>query len=255
MPLTITFGSDSHSKTFPGIYETHSLPQSDQSGVFFFMGKYKIFPYFQSVRVLNGSGLALLSFYLLLFIPTNPFQESSDHWIELFDEAKEKRRDEILAIHSVIKSHRMNLNEASTWVIAETISRESKKHSLDPMLVLALINVESRFHQTAVSTDGARGLMQIRPLVANALAEEVELESWEGEKSLDDPITNIKLGVFYLGYLKKSFRDLKLTLAAYNSGPTEINRRLEEEEELPVEFAMKVLSTYQLYRKQSRRTY
>ncbi|MGH7773032.1 MAG: lytic transglycosylase domain-containing protein [Candidatus Binatia bacterium] len=149
----------------------------------------------------------------------------------------------------------MDLSEGLAWGIAETISGESEKHSLDPMLVLALINVESRFHQTAVSTEGARGLMQIRPLVANALAEEVELEGWEGEKSLDDPITNIKLGVFYLGYLKKSFRDLKLTLAAYNSGPTEINRRLEEEEELPIEFAMKVLSTYHLYRKQSRRTY
>ncbi len=219
------------------------------------MGQYKKCSYFQPVGGLYASGLALLSFYLLLSIPTNPFQESSDYWIELFDEAKEKRRDEIIGIYSLIKSQRKNFSEASNWAIAETISGESEKHSLDPMLVLALINVESRFHQTAVSTDGARGLMQILPLVANALAEEVELESWEGEKSLDDPITNIKLGVFYLGYLKKSFRDLKLTLAAYNSGPTEINRRLEEEEELPVEFAMKVLSTYHLYRKQSRRTY
>jgi len=104
---------------------------------------------------------------------------------------------------------------------------------------------------------GARGLMQIRPLVANALANEVDLgdKFASGEldpEALDDPILNIKLGVFYLQHLKRRFRDLELALTAYNWGPTEIDNRLSMEEAVPLEYAIKVLSAYQSYRRPDR---
>src|SRR3972149_1779412 len=72
---------------------------------------------------------------------------------------------------------------------------------------------------------------------------------------LDDPVLNIKLGVFYLNSLKKNFRDLKLALTAYNWGPTEVRNRLQEDEVLPLAYAMKVLSTYQSYRQDSPHTH
>jgi soluble lytic murein transglycosylase len=157
-------------------------------------------------------------------------------------------REKILKIYSILRTYRRELEETSAWAIAETITGESERYSLDPILVLAVIKVESDFHPGALSTVGARGLMQIRPFVAATLAEKVDLDQWEGERSLDDPILNIKLGVFYINYLKKRFRDLEVALTAYNHGPTDIESRLEYEEPIPLGYANKVLSAYQIYR-------
>lgn len=214
------------------------------------MDKKKKTSYFQLLKYrATASILAILS---LVLIPTQPFKGESGHWVELVDNAGEKEAREFLGIYSVVKSHRTDLRDTSVWAITETILEESIKHSLDPLLVLAVISVESRFQDAAISTDGARGLMQIRPLVANALAE--ELGSTLHPLNLDDPILNIKLGVFYLCHLKKTFRDLSLALTAYNWGPTEIKNRIEGDEEVPLEYAMKVLSAYHDYRRVNRQT-
>lgn len=202
--------------------------------------------YFKLVRKLTlRRKVAVLCFLLALAIPINLFHGGGGHWLELVKHAEGKAVREILKIYSVLKANRTDMNETSVWAIAQTIMEESKKHSLDPMLVLAVIKVESQFQDSAISALGARGLMQIRPFVADSLAEEVE---WQGERNLDDPILNIKLGVFYLSHLKKRFRVMELALAAYNSGPTEVRGRLEEQEEVPLEYATKVLSTYSFYR-------
>lgn len=221
------------------------------------MDKKKKTSSFQLLKyIANASIVAILS---LVLIPTEPFKGDGGRWIELLDQARSIEASQLLKIYSVVKSHRMDLNDASVWAITETILEESIKHSLDPLLVLAVISVESRFQEAAVSTEGARGLMQIQPVVANALAKEVDL-GLDAEfitlnpESLDDPVLNLKLGIFYLNSLKKSFRDLKLALTAYNWGPTEVKNRIEGDEEVPSEYAMKVLSAYQDYRKHSRQT-
>ena len=138
------------------------------------------------------------------------------------------------------------MGETFTWGLAETISSEARKYGLDPMLVLAVINVESRFHHQKTSPDGARGLMQIRPFVGSDLAEQTDLvEDWEGAESLDDPILNVKLGIFYLGSLKKRFKNMELALTAYNWGPTRVQSRLEEDEPISLDYAERVLSNYE----------
>ncbi len=133
------------------------------------------------------------------------------------------------------------------WDISRVIMEESQKHALDPLLVLAVIQVESRFQVSAVSPVGARGLMQIRPFVGLALAPKIGLPYLQDVEGLHDPIANIKLGVFYLSYLKKKFGDLRLALTAYNWGPTEIRSRLINNRTVPQGYASRVLSTYQLY--------
>jgi soluble lytic murein transglycosylase len=208
--------------------------------------------YFQMVKKRNRCPrTAVLALFLFLVLPADLFQGEGAYWIDPVDQARGRGGHELLTIYSIVKSHGMDLGETSVWAIARTILEESRKHSLDPLLVLAVINVESGFRELAVSPEGARGLMQIRPIVANALAEKVDLGLGEipHPDLLDDPILNIKLGVFYLRHLKKSFRQLELALTAYNWGPTEIRNRLEENEELPLEYAMKVLATYHSYRK------
>ncbi len=80
---------------------------------------------------------------------------------------------------------------------------------IDPLLVRAVIKVESNFNPKAVSRKGARGLMQIMPDTAR-------------EFRLDDPFSpkqNIAAGTKYLKQQLDSFGDIKLGLAAYNAGP------------------------------------
>jgi soluble lytic murein transglycosylase len=164
-----------------------------------------------------------------------------------------KAPQELVKIYSIVKSHRPDVSDTEAWKVAEVILEQSSKHSFDPMLVLAMIRVESGFQYAVISPGGARGLMQLLPDVAKALLEEIspahEAKSRPFKPEyLDDPVLNIKLGVYYLHDLKKSFRNLNLALIAYNMGPTEIRSRLENKIELSEEYSTAVLTAYQNYK-------
>lgn len=164
------------------------------------------------------------------------------------------RPRELVKIYSILKAHRPDLEEGEAWSVADAILSESTKRHLDPLLVLALIRVESEFQYTAVSPSGARGLMQIMPDTGKALAEGLRRESnlrpvaFKPE-SLDDPHINIRLGTYYLHDLTKQFRDLTVALSAYNFGPVEIQNRLDNNLEFPSDFATLVLRAYERYKK------
>jgi soluble lytic murein transglycosylase len=197
-----------------------------------------------AVRWLLAAKLALVSG----FYPVDSPMSDGRQWVETIA-GEERHREEIIRIHSVVKRKQRDLDEASAWSLAAAISDEARKHDLDPLLVLALINVESRFQPERTSPHGARGLMQILPFVGSDLASRADLgESWEGERSLDDPILNVKLGIFYLGSLMKQFKNLELALTAYNWGPTRLQSRIEEDEPISLDYAQKVLSYYQKLR-------
>ena len=162
------------------------------------------------------------------------------------------RPKELVKIYSIVKSNRPDISDDEAWKVSDVILAESSKHDLDPLLVLAVIEVESGFRYTAVSPMGARGIMQIMPEVGKALArqigvEEISKSSGFRPEHLDDPIFNIKLGVYYLFDLNRSFRNLNLALIAYNIGPTEIQNRLDNNIEFPDDFASLVLAVYQKY--------
>jgi soluble lytic murein transglycosylase-like protein len=96
-----------------------------------------------------------------------------------------------------------------TGLYSEQIRREAGRYGLDPNLVEAVIATESNFNPWAVSSKGARGLMQLMPSTARRF----------GVKNIHDPSENIQGGVQYLRYLLDLFGgDLVLTLAAYNAG-------------------------------------
>jgi peptidoglycan lytic transglycosylase len=84
--------------------------------------------------------------------------------------------------------------------------------------------------------------------VGEAVAHDKGIISWNGGKSLDDPVVNIKLGVSYLKSPKQKFRDLSLTLAAYRWGPVEITNRINSQTPIPLEYSQKVLDHYRLFR-------
>lgn len=106
--------------------------------------------------------------------------------------------------------------------VAEAIAEESERAGFDPLLVLAVISVESDFQEHAVSEVGARGLMQVLPTTRDFLAEHEGLKLSASEIEAD-PSLNVRLGVRYLKLLRDQFRgNLNLALMAYNAGPTRV---------------------------------
>lgn len=88
----------------------------------------------------------------------------------------------------------------------------------EPALVHALIRQESNFSPTAVSSAGARGLMQLMPATAQALARRMGLRHTH-EKLTAEPAYNVRLGTTYLQELIERFDgSYVLAVAAYNAG-------------------------------------
>ena len=103
--------------------------------------------------------------------------------------------------------------------VLAAIVRESRRRGLDPLMVAAMIEIESRFDPFAVSPAGAYGLMQLMPPTAQEL--------FAGRKAslkkahLFNPVLNIELGTAYIGQLLHRFNgDLQRALIAYNAGPS-----------------------------------
>jgi soluble lytic murein transglycosylase-like protein len=116
--------------------------------------------------------------------------------------------------------------------LADVIYDEAKSASLDPLLVLAVIAVESGFDHDAESGRGAVGLMQLRPETLRREAERAGLDPEDAE----DPALNVRAGVRYFRRLLRAFGSIDVALMAYNAGPNRILRYLQEEGAIPERF-------------------
>ncbi len=95
------------------------------------------------------------------------------------------------------------------------IQSASDKYGIEPSLINALITVESNWDSSAVSSKGAIGLMQLMP----ATATDMQINN------PFDPYQNIEAGTRYLRFLLDRFKGkLDLALAAYNAGPTTVEK-------------------------------
>ncbi len=104
------------------------------------------------------------------------------------------------------------------------INKYAREYDIDPWLVSAIINVESKYKKDAVSPKDARGLMQIGPTTGRWAGEELSIENYN-ENMLFIPETNIRIGVWYLSKLENEFGDnIDLILAAYNAGSGNVQK-------------------------------
>ncbi len=125
--------------------------------------------------------------------------------------------------------------------IIRSIIKSSTETNLDPYLITCIIEIESSFRVHAVSKKGAVGLMQVKPSVANSIAEEM---MGDGNFDLLNPEDNIELGTYYLAKLIKHFGDLETALLAYNLGPTRVAESLKSRKKLPERYLKKIKGCY-----------
>lgn len=91
-------------------------------------------------------------------------------------------------------------------------------------LLLAVVRQESAFDAQAVSSAGARGLMQLMPSTARQVARVLKVAA-STERLTGDPAYNVLLGRTYLGSLLDAYDgSYVLALAAYNAGPSNVRR-------------------------------
>ena len=104
---------------------------------------------------------------------------------------------------------------ATTASNVDTLVEElAAEHRVDPLLVQAVIRVESNYNQFALSDKGAQGYMQLIPQTAREM----------GVRNVFDPRENITGGVKYLRAMMDRFTDLRHVIAAYNAGPEAVER-------------------------------
>jgi peptidoglycan DL-endopeptidase CwlO len=91
--------------------------------------------------------------------------------------------------------------------------RASHETRLPLAMLAAVANIESKFEPNARSAVGAHGLLQVLP----STARELELDT-------STPETNVLAGARYLRMLVDRFHSTELALAAYNAGPTAVDK-------------------------------
>ncbi len=98
--------------------------------------------------------------------------------------------------------------------IKDLVGVIAQRYGVDEKLVRSVISVESAWRPDALSSKGARGLMQLMPGTARMLGVDP-----------DDPVQNIEGGVKYLSMLSEKYKgNLEKILAAYNAGPSRVDQ-------------------------------
>lgn len=109
--------------------------------------------------------------------------------------------------------------------LSQLIVDKAHEIGVDPLMLLAVIDVESRFDPCARSHRGAKGLMQVMP--RRILGVQAVQQAYAFQTHLFfEPHWNIAFGADYLGQLLERFACVDAALAAYNTGPTRVSRWL-----------------------------
>ncbi|MCL4426097.1 MAG: lytic transglycosylase domain-containing protein [Firmicutes bacterium] len=142
----------------------------------------------------------------------------------------------------------------------EMINQYAVDNNLSPFLLAAVVRVESRFKVRAYSSRGAIGLMQILPDTGRWAATQMGLGDIDPDL-LYDPAINLRLGAWYLDWLRRDFDgNIIPALAAYNGGRRHVKEwlsssiwdgKLETIHQIPFgetrDFVRRVIRDYRVY--------
>ena len=108
--------------------------------------------------------------------------------------------------------------------VGEMLQHQASSHGIDPALVKGVAWQESGWRQSARSSVGAIGVMQVMPGTADYVNSALGHGNLDVRKSGD----NIHLGVAYLRHMLRMTSNRRRALAAYYSGPGNVNGRLKD---------------------------
>jgi soluble lytic murein transglycosylase-like protein len=136
-------------------------------------------------------------------------------------------------IRRTIKAYNPNIREDQVDEIERAIIFYSIRFNVPADLIYAMIASESNFRPNLMGALDDTGLMQIRQKYAPAWARDLNI-TYNGEETLFDITTNIKIGSYYLGTLVQKYDgDMEKALIAYNAGPGFVDRALASGRTLP----------------------
>ena len=129
--------------------------------------------------------------------------------IEQADSFSDRFEAEVWLLDMSTRLKKQLANSKERLNLLRSIHREASRVQLPPELVIAVIDIESRFDRFAISRSGAQGLMQIMPFWLNEIG--------HPDDNLMHIDTNLRMGCTILKYyLDKEKGDLRRALARYN---------------------------------------
>ena len=108
----------------------------------------------------------------------------------------------------------------------DEIRKYAAQYDVDPLLVAAIIRVETNFQAGRESRKGAIGVMQLMPETATWAMEQLKMnDRWSLDELKNTADPNILIGTWYLKSLHKQFNENWIAaIAAYNAGPGNVNK-------------------------------
>ena len=159
---------------------------------------------------------------------SQPPRKPQDPFVDVLDASLEKKEP--------VKAAREATDE-----IRDHIARCAENYNIDQELIRAVIQVESGGRADAVSSKGAQGLMQLMPRTAKML----------GVGDPFDPGQNIEGGVKYLAQLTDKYQgDVEKALAAYNAGPSRVDKSGAAPFPETARYVKNVMALYHRYREE-----
>jgi len=102
------------------------------------------------------------------------------------------------------------------------VRAHAANYDLNPALLAAVIEQESKFRADAKSSAGAIGLMQLLPATAEGIAIHTGGSKFV-VSDLYNPEINVRYGAWYLHHLMQKYGDERTALAAYNAGQQNVD--------------------------------
>jgi soluble lytic murein transglycosylase-like protein len=173
-----------------------------------------------------------------MWLPVNR-TDSAEFRVDVVEPESSLHELEVERIKNEIEPRLTKLTSEESLEVAVALVQECARTGVDPLFVIALIEVESRFDVEAQSPTGARGLMQLIPKTFRMFSD---------AKRFLDPVENVRAGIRYVHHLvSHGFRRPESVLLAYNQGPGTALAVQRDEQEMPEEgavFVPKVMSHY-----------
>ena len=151
---------------------------------------------------------------------------------EIFKKTAKDGSIEFYNVKKFEKNNKINLSSIYDVLIEKISIREN----IPPLLVKAIIKVESEFNPNAVSPAGAMGLMQLMQATAN----------FYNVNNPFDPEENLEAGIkHFKGLMKRLNGDIPLALAAYHAGMGIVKKRMSVPQiDSTIAYVNKVMSFY-----------